>query len=313
MPCSGPGCYIHSMKIKVRIPASTSNLGPGFDTLGMALTLHNEMELYVTGNGGEHVVEMEGVRLEPGRVEGNLAVRAMERTWKALGCSIPGFHLRLTNNIPMGRGLGSSGATVIGGILAASAASGRTLAEHEALALAMEFEGHPDNVTPSLVGGVTVSSVINGEAGYIRIPVPSGLFSIVAVIPETRLATRMARQALPDSLPYADAARNVNRVALLVASLFSGDIRYLREAVEDRLHQPYRAPLIQGFNEVLEAGYLAGAKACFLSGAGSSVIALARENVNLIGENMVAEWKRFGVAAEYRVLGIDCGGAEVLR
>lgn len=299
------------MKISVTIPASTSNLGPGFDTLGMALTLYNELTLSLPEKAGERIVDVNGARVSP--ADAGLAVTVMDRTWKVIDFSPGGFHLSMTNRIPMGRGLGSSGATVVGAVKAAAAFAGKTLSDHEVLSLALEFEGHPDNVTPSLVGGITVSSVVNGQVRYLRIPVPERPLSIVAIVPDLQLPTKEARQLLPQSVSLEDAVYNVNRTALLVASLALGNFDYLRDAVSDRLHQPYRASVIPGLNQVIAAGYSAGALACFLSGAGPSVIALTMRGTEGLGEQMVAEWKNHGVNARAMVLGIDRAGGHLER
>ncbi|MDH4100142.1 MAG: homoserine kinase [Nitrospirota bacterium] len=300
------------MKIHVTIPASTSNLGPGFDTLGMALTLYNELSLSPSEKPGERVVEVDGVRVSP--VDAALAINALDRTWRVLGFTPKGFHLSMTNRVPMGRGLGSSGATVIGAIKAAAAFAGKTIANQQALAVALEFEGHPDNITPSLVGGITVSATANGQVEFLKIPTPvfheKGI-SVVAVVPRLRLATSMAREILPTIVPLEDVVFNLNRTALLVASLALGNFESLREAVSDRLHQPYRAALIPGLMELIAAGYDGGALACFLSGAGPSIIALTARHPEQLGAKMAALWKSHGVEADAMVLGIDEAGARV--
>lgn len=304
--------YIRSMKINVTTPASTSNLGPGFDTLGMALTLYNELMLSPSEKPGERIVEVDGVRVSP--ADAALAINVMDRTWRVVDFSPPGFHLSMTNRIPMGRGLGSSGATVIGAIKAAAAFAGKNLSNQQVLAIALEFEGHPDNVTPSLVGGITVSAVVNGQVQFLKIPAPAiheRSVSVVAVAPRMQLATTKARKILPSTVPLEDAVFNLNRTALLVASLALGNFESLREAVSDRLHQPYRAALIPGLMQVIAAGYAGGALACFLSGAGPSIIALTGRNADNLGAQIVAEWKTHGVEAEAIVLEIDGAGARV--
>jgi homoserine kinase len=299
--------------VRVRVPASTANLGPGFDALGMALALYNEIEVEVTGIGLTLVVEGEGAERLQALGMQNLVARAVTGTLEKLGQRADGLRVRMVNRIPLSRGLGSSSAAALGGVAAAAALGGASLAPEEMLDLALPLEGHPDNITPALLGGLTVATVVDGKVRCVKFPVPEGL-SAVAVIPEFHLSTAKARRALPPTVPRADAVFNVGRVALLLGAMQAGRLDLLREAVQDRLHQPYRAPLVPGMQEVLAEGEAAGALACFLSGAGPTLLALVTGDGTAVGERMAACWnERAGVTARVLVLPIDREGLRILE
>ena len=295
-------------QVRVRVPASTANLGPGFDALGMALGLYNEIAVELAGPGLGLEVEGEGAEKLQSLGERNLVARSVTETLARLGVHANGVRVRMVNRIPLSRGLGSSSAAAMGGVAAAVALAGATLAPEEMFDLALPFEGHPDNFTPALLGGLTVSTVVSGKVRCVKLPVPEGL-QAVAVIPEFHLSTAKARKALPHTVPRADAVFNVGRVALFLAAMQAGRLDLLQEAARDRLHQPYRAPLVPAMEEVLVEGERAGAVACFLSGAGPTLLALTTEDGRSIGERMVACWKaRANVTARAERLAIDRDG-----
>ncbi|HSB82814.1 MAG TPA: homoserine kinase, partial [Candidatus Methylomirabilis sp.] len=276
--------------VRVRVPASTANLGPGFDALGMALGLYNEIEVEITGIGLSLEVEGDGAERLQALGTQNLVARAVAGTLEKLGRQADGLRVRMLNHIPLSRGLGSSAAAVMGGVAAAVALAGASLDPDVVLDFALPLEGHPDNITPALLGGLTVATVVSGRVRCVKLPVPEGL-SAVAVIPQFHLSTAKARRALPPTVPRADAIFNVGRVALLLAAMQTGRLELLREATQDRLHQPYRAPLVPGMDEVLAEGESAGALACFLSGAGPTLLALVMGDGAEIGERMATCWK----------------------
>jgi homoserine kinase len=295
-------------QVRVRVPASTANLGPGFDALGMALGLYNEIAVELAGTGLGLEVEGEGAEKLQSLGGRNLVARSVTETLARLGVHANGVRVRMVNRIPLSRGLGSSSAAAIGGVAAAVALAGATLAPEEMLDLALPFEGHPDNITPALLGGLTVSTVVDGKVRCVKLPVPEGL-QVIAVIPEFHLSTAKARKALPHTVPRADAVFNVGRVALFLAAMQVGRLDLLQEAVRDRLHQPYRAALVPAMEEVLVEGERAGAVACFLSGAGPTLLALTTEDGRSIGERMVGCWKaRANVTARAERLAIDRDG-----
>lgn len=260
-----------SPRVTVRVPATSANLGPGFDCLGMALSIHNVVEMAELA-GGLHVeVEGEGAgELSTG--PDNLAVRAAERLFAVAGRCPRGLFLRLVNRIPPSRGLGSSSAAIAGALVAANDLAGRPLDRETLLQLASDMEGHPDNVTPALFGGITVAASVAGRASYARFDPPPAL-AVAAIVPDVPLSTAQARRVLPERVPRADAVFNVQRACLLVAALQAGRLDLLADALDDRLHQPYRAPLLPGLAEALAEGRRPGLLGATLSGSGSTVLA----------------------------------------
>jgi homoserine kinase len=277
----------------------------------MALGLYNEVELEVAGQGLSLEITGEGAERLQALGERNLVTRTATQTLRHFGVAAEGLRIRMLNRIPLSRGLGSSSAAVMGGVAAAAALAG-VAAEPEALLdLALPFEGHPDNITPALLGGLTVATLVDGKVRCVKLPVPAGL-QAVAVIPEFHLSTALARKALPPTVSRTDAVFNVGRVALLLAAMQTGRLDLLREAARDRLHQPYRAPLVPGMSEVLEEGERAGALACFLSGAGPTLLALVQGEGGAIGARMAACWKeQAGVTARALALPIERDGLRV--
>ena len=298
-------------KVRVRVPATSANLGSGFDALGMALGLYNEIQVEVRGVGLQLEVEGEGAERLRKQGPNNLVARALTGTLEKLGERPEGLCLRTVNRIPLSRGLGSSSAAVLGGVVAAVALTGSRLASEDLLDLALPLEGHPDNIAPALLGGLTVAILVEGRVRCISLPVPADLFA-VAVVPEFHLATAKARKALPREVPREDAVFNVGRAALFLAAMQAGRLDLLCEAARDRLHQPYRAPLVPGMEEVLAVGERAGALACFLSGAGPTLLALVAGEGGSVGERMVSRWKAAaGIVARASLLSIDRSGTQV--
>src|SRR5258708_21647918 len=227
--------------VRVRVPATSANLGPGFDALGLALSLYDEVEAWVCESGLSIEISGDGADLA-GAGEDHLVVRAMRAAFAVTGGQPPGLGLRCVNRIPHGRGLGSSAAAIVGGILAARALAGAgaaRLPDGALLGLATGMEGHPDNVAACLGGGLTIAWTTPGGPRMTRLSPQPGVVPVALVAPEP-LATEAARRVLPESVPHADAAANAGRSALLVAALTS-DPGALLDATQDRLPQPYRA------------------------------------------------------------------------
>jgi homoserine kinase len=300
--------------VRVWVPASTANLGAGFDALGMALGLYNEIEVERgVGDGLRLAIEGEGAERLQALGAQNLVARAVTGTLARLGMGPAGVRIHIVNRIPLSRGLGSSSAAVVGGVAAASALAGVTLSAEALLDLALPLEGHPDNITPALLGGLTVATLVGERVRCVKLPVPDALRAI-AVIPDFRLATARARQALPPMVPRTDAVFNVGRAALFLAALQSGRLDLLREGTQDRLHQQYRAALVPGMSEVLAEGERAGALACFLSGAGPTLLALVAGDAGDVGQRMVTCWhEAAGVTARAQTLAIDREGVRIER
>ena len=291
----------------VKVPATTANLGPGFDCLGMALKLYNTVEMEEIGNGLCIEVEGDGKSGIPTDEE-NIVYKAALKVFKAVGYVPKGLKIKLKNDIPLCRGLGSSAAAIVGGIVAANVLSGKKLDKYKMLKLANQMEGHPDNVAPALLGGIIISTVIKNNIEYIKIKPPAGLKAVVAV-PDFQLSTKLAREVLPKGVPFEDAVFNVSRVSLLIACLYSGDLSKIKFAVEDRLHQNYRAKLVPGMEEVFREAYNAGARGVVLSGAGPTLLALAGDNFDAIADAMCKTFKKYGIKTSIMQLEPSDGGA----
>jgi homoserine kinase len=288
-------------RISVTVPATTANLGPGLDCIGLALNLYNRVTFEESSAGLSVSVKGEGKGIIP-EDETNLVVRAAERVFQLAGRRPAGLRVVQENQIPVKSGLGSSAAAVLAGILAANGLVGKPLNQEDILALASEIEGHPDNVAPALYGGLTL--IVNEAGKLIVTRIPIHEMSVAVVLPEFNLTTAEARAALPTQVPLADAIYNAGRVGLLVRALETGDYHALRVATQDKLHQPYRLPLIPGLTEVFEAGQAAGA-AVALSGAGPSVIAFAPAGHQDIAIAMGEAFATAGLKSRYWVLSVS--------
>ena len=296
------------VRVRVSVPASSANLGPGFDALGLALALYNEIEaqasdrvtLTIDGEGAD--------QLAPN--ERNVVVRAVRAAYEAAGRPFRGCAIACVNRIPLARGLGSSAAAWVGGLVAGNALLGSPLDRKALLALAARAEGHPDNVAAALLGGLTVAYGGADGARALSLPVPAGLRFIV-LVPEVSMPTAEARAILPQTVERADAVFNVQRVALLLASLQVGRVDLLPAAFEDRLHEPYRLRLFPWMSQVTAAARAAGALGCVLSGAGPSLLAVASadDEAAAISRAMEHTLDRAGVKGIARVLPVDTQGA----
>lgn len=258
-------------KVLVRVPATSANLGPGFDALGIALSLDNRFEAEESD-----ALELSGCE-DAYRGEDNLFVRAYKRALAELGESFRGLRVRFASEVPVARGLGSSSTCIVGGLLAADSLHGGRLGRARLLDLAAELEGHPDNVAPALLGGFVSAVLDGGKVVASRFAVDESL-KFHALVPPFELATSKARAALPKELPFKDAVFNVGRAALVVAAFASRDYAALAIACKDRLHEVYRSPLIPGFDEIIRAVKGAGATAAFLSGAGPTILAICESD-----------------------------------
>jgi homoserine kinase len=311
-----------SRSVRVRVPATTANLGPGFDSLGLALTLWNDVELRVEGLGrragrsARLSVEVRGEgEGELPRDKRNLVWRGAERAWRECGLSARSASLICVNRVPLSSGLGSSAAACVAGLVAANALAGGPMSRQRLLELAAETEGHPDNAAPALWGGLTACYDACGRPGVVRVSL-RGRFRAVVCVPDMTLPTAQARAVLPRRVPHRDATLAVGRAAAVVAMMASGELAGLAEAMEDTLHQPYRAKLVPSLGEAIAAARRAGALGAALSGAGPSVLALAppspRAAAERIGRAMSRAFKSHGIDSVWHVLRVDSVGACVL-
>jgi homoserine kinase len=295
--------------VHVRVPATSANLGPGFDALGLALALYNDVEAREADGITVHVEGQGAGRLAT--TGDNVIARGVRLAYEAAGRSFKGVGLRCVNRVPTSRGLGSSAAAWVGGLVAGNALCGGGLSRDALLALATQAEGHPDNVAAALLGGLTVSCVgADGAVTALSLPVPPRL-TWVALIPDITSSTAEARAVLPASVPRADAVFNVQRVALLLAALQSGRAEALGPALDDRLHQPYRVALFPWMPAVVEAARSAGALGCVLSGAGPALLAVIDGDGGGVARAMEAALRVAGIAGSARAFAVDVSGATV--
>jgi homoserine kinase len=295
------------MKARVRVPATSANLGPGFDALGLALALYND----VVAEEADRVrvtIDGEGAgRLATG--DRNVVARGVRAAYDAAGRAFKGCALHCVNRIPLARGLGSSAAAWVGGLVAGNVLLGTPFDRAALLTLAARAEGHPDNVAAAIYGGLAVSCSDGGGASAVALPVPERL-RWVALIPEVTSSTAEARAVLPASVPREDAVFNVQRVALLLAGLQADRTEALRIALDDRLHQPYRRRLFPWMPEVTEAARAAGALGCVLSGAGPSLLAVVADGDGAaVAKAMEAALQRAGLGGRAGALAVDREGA----
>ena len=287
--------------ITVRVPATSANLGPGFDCLGLALDLWGSITLTTA----EQVSE--GDALE------RMARAAAHRFYDEIGRQAPdGLSAHYDGAIPVARGLGASAVARVGGLLAANALAGEPLAREELLALAADLEGHADNAAPALFGGLQVAVRDGDNVLRAGVPLPAGLRAVLFV-PELRMPTRRSRQLLPRALSRADSVHNIGRAALLVAALAQGSLHLLDAATQDRLHQPARSQLFPAMYAIFDAARAAGAHCAYLSGGGSTICALASDNERAIADAMAQAARSREVAGETIITAPTERGAEVVE
>ncbi len=296
--------------VKIKVPATTANLGPGLDCMGIALDLYNYIELEEVGDGLK--INVEGIDNEAIETdENNLVFKAVNKVFEKNNYKYKGLYLHQYNNIPIARGLGSSAACIVGGMLAANKLCGNFLSFDELMGLAVEMEGHPDNIVPAMVGGCVISVHNNSRVQYIKLDMPKELNFIISV-PDFNLKTSEARKILPSSVPLKDAVYNISRAALLSAAIAKADEHLYNLFGEDMLHQPYRSSLIPGMNNVIENARKAGAQGAFLSGAGPSIIAVTNKGTKLIANQMEKTFLDHGISSKVIVSKASECGAEIL-
>ncbi len=304
---------VKTMKIKVKVPATTANLGPGFDALGLALDLWNEAEFTETTDGQVTVkVKGEGKDTLPSDAS-NAIVDAALSVYQLADKPCPGLHVKCINRIPLGSGLGSSSAAMLTGMLGANALLGNPFSREEILKLAIETEGHPDNVAPAMLGGLVASIIHENHVVSLRLTLTSrrSPIQITVVLPDFDFPTKQARALLPIQIDRKDAIHNISRAVIVTEAFRVGDMDMLGEAMEDKLHQPYRIPLIPGAQNAMNAMKDAGASAVALSGAGPSLIAFSSKAETGIGESAKRAFAEAGLNSRVYQLKISRWGAEV--
>lgn len=306
---------------QVIVPATTANIGPGFDCLGAALSLYNQFEFTPAEAGVS--ISVKGREAHRVRADkSNLAYRAFATFYKRIGQPPPPINLTIQLGVPLSRGLGSSSTAIVGGLLGANLLSGSPLADQELAAIATQIEGHPDNVVPALLGGCRLAAAdlasLKGQAlkqdkgnswTLCEVLWHDSVIPIVA-IPDFELSTAEARRVLPDTYSRADAVFNTAHLGLLLRGLSEGRGDWLQSALADQIHQPYRKTLIAGYDPVRQAALEAGAWGLVISGAGPTLLALSSpERAEAVQQMMKTAWQGHGFAVEVKQLSIDHHGA----
>ena len=311
--------------VTVTVPATTANLGPGFDCIGAALTLYNEFKFtrldppqppsvprQSHGNEGGLRITVTGI--EADRVitdETNLAYQSFLKLYQQINQTPPPVQIEINLGVPLARGLGSSATAIVGGLVGANLLAGSPMPENEVMKLAIAQEGHPDNVVPALIGGCRLAATNATDWEICDIPWHEDIIPVVA-IPDFELSTAEARRVLPTEYSRADAIFNTAHLGLLVRGLETGKRDWLQAALQDKIHQPYRQALIKGYDAVKDAALASGAYGMVISGAGPTLLALADASLApKVATAMGNAWKEQGVKAEVLTLEIDSQGAKV--
>ncbi len=296
--------------ISIQVPATSANMGPGFDSIGVALQLYNHLWVEEIPEG----VEIEVRRKQPIEIptdETNLIYQTMRHFYEKKGLAMPGVRLVQEDYIPMVRGLGSSAACIVGGLLAANALAGNPCGREELAQMAAMLEGHPDSSNPAIFGSMVVGAQGEKIMRHVRLELPDDLLFAI-MVPDFPVSTEKARGVLPASYSRGDVVYNVSRGALLVASILTGNYENLAMAMEDKIHQPYRKTLIPGMEEIFEAADGFGAAACYLSGAGSTLMAMVRrDGAEVFQRKMSAYLRTLPNNWELTLLEPDLEGAKV--
>ena len=294
--------------IRIRVPATSANLGSGFDSLGIALTLYNSV--WMEEFDGIFITSRDTMKVPADRT--NLIYWSAEQLYAECGRKLPGLKIEQQSDIPMARGLGSSSACIVAGLLGANRFLGGPLSTQDLVNLACKIEGHPDNTTPALLGGLVVSAMEGGRVHSVSVPVSERIRFAVFIAP-FELKTEVARGVLPERYSREDAVYNLSRSALMTAALFSGSLENLRVAVQDKLHQPYRMQFIPGMETVFRTSYELGSFGTYVSGAGPSIISIvdaqAAEQFEQYGLSHLEEMGIHGWRLE--LLDTDSAGAGI--
>ena len=297
----------------VTVPATTANIGPGFDCLGAAFTLYNRFHFtpFIPLSDSEPFqITVEGA--EASRVNlgaNNLVYRAYLKCYERIGKSAPPVHIKTVLGVPLSRGLGSSSTAIVGGLVGANTLAGSPLNNAALAALANEIEGHPDNVVPALLGGAQLATITQGRLQICDLPWHESVVPVV-IIPEFEVSTADARRVLPKHYSRADAIFNTAHIALLLRGIATGNGDWIRGGMGDRIHQPYRKKLIPGYSDVHRAAIKAGAWGLVISGSGPTLLALCSPDIGeTVREAMETAWKPQPFAAHAHCLQIDMHGA----
>ena len=306
--------------VTVTVPASTANIGPGFDCLGVAVTLYNQFQFtagaspQLKAQEPQVTIQVKGPEADRvGTDTNNLVYQAFARLYEHLGQTPPDIQIQIELGVPLARGLGSSSTAIVAGLLGANALMGSPLEKSQLLTLAINLEGHPDNVAPALLGGcqLAATGLEPDTWRFCEIAWSPEIVPVVA-IPNFELSTKEARSVLPKACPYSVAIFNASHLGLLLQGLQAGRGDWLQAALQDQLHQPYRQRLISGYDVVQTAALAAGAYGLVISGAGPTLLAVSRmSNAQAVATQMQAAWEKREVEVQVKVLEVDQEGAIV--
>lgn len=304
--------------IKIKIPATTANFGSGFDVLGAALKLYNEIEVEQLKIKNDASLKLkieivgEGKDTLP-KNEKNVVWQAMKKVFDICNLPLTAYRLQLTNNIPLARGLGSSAAARLGGIVAANEICNRKLSQDDIIQIVSKMEGHPDNVVPSFFGGLCVCNFNGKNVKYAKLKMPVDLKAVLC-IPDFELSTDKARNILPRTISHKDAVFNSSRVALFMSAIIQKKYELLSVAMEDKLHQPYRKKLIPGMDDVFNSAKKSGAYGVCISGSGPTIIALTSEvKSEKIGKAMQKAFLIHRISSTYIICDFDNNGIQISK
>lgn len=312
------------MKVSVKVPATTANIGPGFDTLGMALPLYNTItieETVLPGTGVDINVIADGISIDEFALEhipldeNSIVYKAVEVLYNSIGQTPSELKITIKSGIPVARGLGSSASVIVGALVAANELLGRPADDLALLSIACELEGHPDNITPAFVGGLVISSQEeDGSVVYRKLDWPNE-WAITVCVPDFELSTDIARSVLPKEVPMKDAVFNAQRLAMFVEAVHTKDSELLKLALKDRLHQPYRMKLIQGLDEIMDAfKHNDDVYGCVISGAGSSILVISNKNNLENIQNEVRDiWTSLNIKCDIKTLNVEQNGAQIVE
>jgi homoserine kinase len=295
--------------VTVTVPATTANLGPGFDCIGAALTLYNEFK-FTRLDKGEVIISVTGTEAEKVKTdESNLVYQAFVSFYQHLQQIPPPVKIEIKMDVPLARGLGSSATAIVGGLIGANLLAGEALSQSQIMELAIAIEGHPDNVVPALLGRCRLAATTDTAWEICDIPWHNHIVPVVA-IPDFELSTKEARAVLPTQVSRGDAIFNTAHLGLLLRGLETANSNWLKAALQDKLHQPYRKALISGYDAVNSAALSKGAYGMVISGAGPTLLALTDElHSQAVATAMAAAWKQEGISAIVRSLSLDTQGA----
>ena len=311
------------MKVSVKVPATSANLGPGFDCMGLALPLYNTItieETVLPGTGVEINVFADNDSIDQLSLdhipldENNIAYKAVELLYNSIGQTPSELKINIATNIPVARGLGSSSAVIVGALIAANELLGRPADEAALLSIACEIEGHPDNITPAIVGGIVISSQEDdGSVVYRKLDWPSD-WAITVCVPDFELSTEISRSVLPTEIPRKDAVFNAQRLGMFIQAVHTKDSELMKLALKDKIHQPYRMKLVPGLDKIIEnLRHFDNVLGCVLSGAGSSILIISEKNNLDKIKNIVREtWADQNIKCQIKTMSVENNGAHVI-